>query len=176
MTLENPSPKPDLRHPLGIEDFLLFRMHKVVALAGSLVTRICEGRFGITRREWTVLAVIARARKISWRDAGKRCEIDDARLSRAVTSLAKKGLVEKAYLPDRQLLLSLTEQGDMLYAEILPLAREIHHELIEVLDRPQVDMLDATLATLHARAESLAQTVPLPKARRSRGAKTRTDA
>jgi DNA-binding MarR family transcriptional regulator len=167
---ENPN-ADHLRHPGGIEDFLLFRMHKVVALAGSLVTRICEGQFGITRREWTVLAIVARDESTTWAEAARRLEIDDARLSRAVSSLATKGLLKKEHLPDRLIVLSLTEQGRQLYAELFPVARDINERMIGALSEPRVDALDESLRGLHAQAEELAREMQVPKARRSRGAK-----
>lgn len=144
-------------------------MHKVVALAGSLVTRICEGQFGITRREWTVMAVVARDESTTWAETARRSEIDDARLSRAVSSLATKGLLKKEHLPDRLIVLSLTEQGRQLYAELFPLARDINEQLIGALSDPKVEALDESLRGLHARAEELAREMDVPKARRSRG-------
>ena len=37
-------------NPQGIDDMLLYRLGRVLGTAGSLITRICEGEFGITRR------------------------------------------------------------------------------------------------------------------------------
>ena len=47
-------------NPQGIDDMLLYRLGRVLGTAGSLITRICEGEFGITRREWRVLANLAK--------------------------------------------------------------------------------------------------------------------
>lgn len=159
----------DLKHPAGIEDFLLFRMSKVVALGGGIVTRICEGQFGITRREWTVLAIVARAETIAWSEVGQRCEIDDSRLSRAVSSLAAKKFLRKSHAPGRQVELSLTEEGRQLYAEVFPLARDINARMMEVLDARSAEALEHALAQLHERGEQVVRDTVVPKARRSRG-------
>ena len=161
--------KDRLSDPAGIEDFLLFRMHKVVALGGSLVTRICEGRFGITRREWTVLAIVSRAPEMQWAELRTRIELDDARLSRAVSSLVDKGLARKASGPNRQVLVSLTDSGRRRYEEIFPIARAINTDLLRELGTDAADTLDSALVTLHQRAEELASATVVPKADRLRG-------
>jgi len=164
-------PRHDLKHPAGIEDLLLFRMSKVIAQGGSIVTRICEGRFGITRREWTVLAITARADSMLWAEVSRRCEIDDARLSRAVSSLVDKKLLLKSQLPHRQLALSLTQAGRDLYAQMFPIALGINAQMMSALDPGLADALVQALERLHERGEQMVRDTVVPKANRSRGAR-----
>jgi hypothetical protein len=37
---------------------LLFRLSRLLAVGGAAVVRLCEGRYGITRREWAVLSLL----------------------------------------------------------------------------------------------------------------------
>jgi hypothetical protein len=48
-----------LGRPETLDDLLLYRMARLPSVAGSMVIRLCEGRFGITRREWRLLGVLA---------------------------------------------------------------------------------------------------------------------
>ena len=48
-----------LASPGALDDLLLYRINRLLGVAGSMVIRLCEGRFGITRREWRVLAALA---------------------------------------------------------------------------------------------------------------------
>ena len=48
-----------LASPGSLDDLLLYRINRLLSVAGSMVIRLCEGRFGITRREWRVLALLA---------------------------------------------------------------------------------------------------------------------
>lgn len=41
-----------LRDPQAASDLLMYRLNKLMAVSGSLVIRLCEGGYGITRREW----------------------------------------------------------------------------------------------------------------------------
>lgn len=142
-------------------------MSKIIALGGGIVTRICEGQFGITRREWTVLAIVARAPSMAWSDVAQRCEIDDARLSRAVSSLVAKKLLRKTHRPDRQVELQLTEAGQSLHASMFPIALDIHRKMIDALEPGLRQALDDALALLHVRGGELVRDTAVPKARRS---------
>lgn len=167
------NPEPDRPHrfaaPASIDDFLLFRMSKVVALGGSVVTRICEGRFGITRREWTVLATIAPHGELPWAEAARRCEIDGARLSRAVNGLVARKLLRREKAPSRLVHLRVTTEGAALYEEIFPLAREVNAAIARALDAEALGQLEGALARLHERGEEVVRDTPAPKAERLRG-------
>ncbi len=143
-------------------------MSKVIAQGGSIVTRICEGQFGITRREWTVLAIAARADGMLWAELARRSEIDDARLSRTVTSLVGKKLLAKSHLPDRQLVVRLTQDGMDLYLKVFPLARSINADLLAALEPHHVAALEDILVRLHERGEQVVREADVPKAGRFR--------
>ena len=51
-------PSPRLSAPQGLDDLLLYRLSRLLGVAGAPVIRLCEGQFGITRREWRVLALL----------------------------------------------------------------------------------------------------------------------
>lgn len=48
-----------LSAPQSLDDVPLYRLSRLLSSAGGGVTRLCEGRFGITRREWRILALLA---------------------------------------------------------------------------------------------------------------------
>ncbi|OGA97727.1 MAG: hypothetical protein A3E25_23560 [Burkholderiales bacterium RIFCSPHIGHO2_12_FULL_69_20] len=45
-----------LRHPQVLGDLLIYRLGRLYATAGAMTLRVCEGEFGIPRREWRLLA------------------------------------------------------------------------------------------------------------------------
>lgn len=158
-----------LRSPERIDALLLFRLSKIVSLGGSIITRLCEGGYGITRREWAVLAILVTQDRLLWSEVAQRAELDDARLSRAMSSLVGKGLAHKTSDPNRHVHLAATERGRDLYAEIYPFAQAIHAQLLEHLDDASVAALDRALSVVHAQAERLARESALPKADRRLG-------
>ncbi|QJW83235.1 hypothetical protein HK414_00080 [Ramlibacter terrae] len=48
-----------LLHPTTVDDLLNYRLSCLLDASGAMVTRLCEGRFGITRREWRLVALLA---------------------------------------------------------------------------------------------------------------------
>lgn len=158
-----------LADPSGIQDLLLFKLSKIVSAGGSVVTRICEGQFGITRREWATLALLAQADELRWARIIEQSELDDARLSRAVSSLVAKGLASKRHVASQGIWVSLSEAGRRLHDELFPITRGVNLRLLEGLGDSERAQLDRALKLIHDHAVSLAGEGPLPKARRHRG-------
>ena len=161
--------------PASLDDLLLYRMSRVLAVSGGLVVRLCEGRFGITRREWRVLAVLAREEGVFSSQLAQRAQLDRARTSRAVTTLVAKRLVRRDVWPGdrRQISLALTDEGRELYAAIFPIVRGINQSLLSALSEPEVETLDRVLALLQQRAGEMVDSAELPKADRRHGARVR---
>ena len=162
-------------NPQTIDDMLLYRLSRLLGSAGSLVIRLCEGEFGITRREWRVLAQLGRQDGILSSELAVRTQLDRARTSRAVTALVAKGLVHRNPKPHdrRQVVLELTEAGQALYRAVLPRVSEIHVDLVSGLQASEVGVLDELLQRLQQRADALQRAASLPKADRRRGGRGR---
>jgi DNA-binding MarR family transcriptional regulator len=168
-------PAPRLRAPAGLDDLLLYKLSRLLSVGGGMVIRLCEGRFGITRREWRVLARLAQEQELLSSELADRIQLDRARTSRAVTSLVAKKLVRRqAGTSDRrQARLALTERGRALHRELFPLVCEINSSLLAPLAPEDALRLDAMLSTLQVQAEALVAAAELPKADRRRGARAR---
>lgn len=172
MDLPPLSPSPlRLTCPVDIDDLLLYRLHRLVGVPSRMVVRLCEGQFGITRREWRVLAVLAKEGGLQSSQLALRAQLDRARTSRAVTGLVSKGLVSRlpAAADRRQVSLALTEGGVSLYERMFPLVDAINRAMLAELPADDVARLDDILARLQTRADTLVAAAPLPKADRHRG-------
>lgn len=164
-----------LADPASLEDLLLYRLARLIAPAGGMVIRLCEGRFGITRREWAILGLLGTREGLISSQLAERAQLDRARTSRAITSLVAKQLVRREAAPGdrRQARLALTPQGRALYDAIFPVVRELNTQLLAVLPGPQVAQLDDALRRLQSRAQAMAAELDLPKADRRRGGRRR---
>jgi len=156
------------RRPL--DDLLLYRLSRLVGVAGGMVIRLCEGRFGITRREWRLIAVLASRGELGSSQLAEHAQLDRARTSKVVGSLVEKQLVSRVARSGdrRQVLLGLTEAGQALYEELFPLVTSINAELMGALRKEDAAQLDESLHRLQARAERMVQEAVLPKADRGR--------
>lgn len=159
----------------SVNDLLLFRLGLLSAEAGAMVVRLCEGRYGITRREWRVLGLLYGHEGLPPSALAERAQLDRARTSRAITSLVEKGLLMRATTPSdrRGARLTLTQGGLDLYQSLMPQVQEINRRILAVLSPDEMQQLDHCLARLHASAQNLScELAPeLPKTYRLRGRK-----
>jgi DNA-binding MarR family transcriptional regulator len=109
-----------------------------------MVIRLCEGRYGITRREWRVLAALVHEAGLLSSELAERVQLDRARTSRAVTSLVAKGLVHRQTQPGRPAPghAGPDARRRALHDAMFPLVRDLNHELLALLDDSQVAQLD----------------------------------
>lgn len=162
-----------------VNDLLLYRLGRLVSTGGSLVVRLCEGQFGITRREWRLLAQLALKPGLSPTELASLSSLDKARTSRAIGGLVDKGLLERRSLPQdrRQAELALTAAGQALYEQLMPEARRINRELLAPLRAAELAQLDGMLSRLQAHASLVVQhnDDQLPRIQRHKGGSGRVN-
>ena len=169
--MSTPSRESRLRGPRGLDDLLLYRLGRLYATAGTMTLRVCEGEFGITRRQWRLLALLADSGPLQPSELAERADLDRARTSRTLSSLIGKQLVVREVLAsDRRLAhVSLSPRGRALHARMLPRIVEINLALLKNLSVAEVQQLDGLLTVLQQRAVGLLNDTPWPKANRRRG-------
>ncbi|MBX3607319.1 MAG: MarR family transcriptional regulator [Piscinibacter sp.] len=173
MTLTTPS---RLRQPQGLDDLLNYRLLRLFAVSGAPVIRLCEGRYGIARREWRLLALLAAHGPLSPSELADRGDLDRARTSRAIGSLVTKRLALRVARPGdaRRAVVTLTDEGRALYDELFPQVAAINRAVLAALDDPLLAALDEALQRLTAHAAQLnQQLVPDAQADRHRGGSRR---
>ena len=152
-------PTNRLTQPKSLDDMLLYVLWQLQAAARRPVVRLCEAQFGITRREWRMLAQLGQGEGLASSALAERAGLDRAQTSRAVSALVQKGLVVRTPRPGnrREVLLHLTERGRALYAALLPRVAAINQELLSVLSETEVATLDALVQRLRAQAERMVE-------------------
>ena len=148
-----------LRAPRHVDELFLYRLMRLASSARPLVVRLCEQQFGITRREWSVLGLLAQHEGLSPSALAERALLDRARASRVIGSLVGKGLIlrEQARGNRREVRLSLTERGRACHAALLPQVAAINRELLSVLDEAELSAFDAALQRLTVQAQQMAE-------------------
>lgn len=165
-----------LAHPQGAKDLLNYRISRLLASSGAMVVRLCEGRYGITRREWRLIAVLAEEGAMSPSELAERAHLERARVSALITALADKKLLRRVPVPGdaRRAEVLLTEAGKGLYDELLPQSVHFQQEVLAVLSAPERQQFESALQKLTEAAERIAATRPvLEKADRRNGGSRR---
>lgn len=168
-------PRPLTDPPEVLDDLLLYRLSRLSNTAGSAVVRLCEGRYGITRREWRIILQLAESGGLQSSELAEQVQLDRARTSRTVSSLVAKRLVQRTVRSGdrRRVSLALTDEGRALHASLFPQVARINLEMLSVLSADEVRRFDVALRLLRAQAERIAGRDDLPRLQRHRGGRGR---
>lgn len=158
-SLAQQSHVPQFENPQSIFDLLNFRLSELIGISGSLVTRICENEYGITREEWQFVAMLAERDAMSPSDLAARTTVDRSQASKTLRGLMAKGLVERQSVPGdaRRARVLLTEAGRRLFGQLFPRVVQVHHEVLHDLDFAERQALARCFSVMQARAVAVAQ-------------------
>lgn len=143
-----------LRAPRDITDLLNFRLAALVGASGAAVIRLCEGQYGVSRREWALLGLLAVRGAQAPSEIADQCHLDRTRVSRAITRLTAKGLIRRQTLDGdrRRASVALTPAGQALYRQLFDEVAAINRRLVETLSNEELATLDTLLTALTEQA------------------------
>jgi DNA-binding MarR family transcriptional regulator len=146
-----------LRCPQTLDDLLNYRLLKLHALSGAPVIRLLEGRYGIARREWRLIGLLAARGALSPSALASEAQLDRPCTSRAIGGLVAKGLLAREPLPGdaRRARVALTDAGQRLHDEVFPQVAALNQAVLDGVDDAAVRQLDALLRALTARAREI---------------------
>ncbi len=161
----NPDPLLD---PRQVTDLLLYRLSAITRSTSLPLVRIFEGEFGITRRQWHLLAVLCEQGAMPSSRLVVVCRLDQPRVSRAVSGLLEKGLVARSAGTGRLRDLVTTDAGQGLYRQAMERVTAFNTELASTMTAAERQLLDDILGRLQSKvtawSEAVARTAP-PAAR-----------
>jgi DNA-binding MarR family transcriptional regulator len=146
-----------LKEPQEHDDFLNYQLKRLLNLAGAPAVRLCEGRYGVARMEWRLVAALEEDGPMSPSALVRRTDIDQARVSRAIDRLREKGLVRRTHdvADRRRVVLDLTDAGRGLYRELFPALAQINRRIMVVLEESEALALEGYLKRLTAQARTI---------------------
>lgn len=142
---------------LELEKFLPYRLSVLAQLVSESLHDLYAGPFELSVTQWRVMAALGRFAPLTASDVGQRIVMDKVAVSRAVASLMKRGLVERATDLDdrRRASLRLTEKGRTVHAQIVPLALKYEADLYRALSTEERQALNSLCDRLFAHAKLL---------------------
>ena len=134
-----------------LERFMPYQLSSVSNRVSRAFARTYAREFGLTIPEWRVLAILGRYAPLSSNEICERSAMDKAKVSRAVASLVKRGLVHRApNTADLRLIrLTFTNAGRSIYERIVPRALDLERELTRALAPGDREALNRVLAALN---------------------------
>jgi DNA-binding MarR family transcriptional regulator len=124
---------------LKLKCFVPFRLNRLATAVSEYLSEIYSDRFGLEISEWRVLVTVGRRRDCTAQRIAASTRMHKTRVSRAVASLTRRKLIERAVSASdgREMPLYLTAAGRRLYDELVPLALERERLLLSCLDERQ---------------------------------------
>jgi DNA-binding MarR family transcriptional regulator len=141
-----------------LEEFLPYRLSVLANRLSRTFARRYQDEFGITIPEWRVIAVLGGFAPLSSNEIGDKTEMDKAKVSRAVATLLKAGLIARDEHPTDQRLIQLTlsRAGRKIYEAVIPRARALEAELTQGLSKRDLAQIHALLDQLGQRIDRVA--------------------
>ena len=138
----------------ALEDFLPYKLSIVTQTVSGALSKIYASRFDLSVPQWRVMAVLGRYEPISANEVCDRTVMDKVAVSRAVQAMLRRGLVERTVDASdrRRSALRLSKRGWAIHNEIVPMALEYEHRLLQAMTPEERAALDTLLQRLLASA------------------------
>ena len=160
--------------PGAQRELILFRLNRLAANSGQPLIRYCEGRYGISRREWRLIVILSLQGPCSSSELAERARLAPGPTSKAVSQLVAKAIVTPTPVPNdrRQVVIAMTERGRKIFDALYPIVHELNERLLSALAPEERQALDDLIGKLEKRVASWMTDVELPKADRRHGHKS----
>ena len=135
---------------LDLKKFLPYQLSVVTNRISASFARLYSEKFNLSIPEWRVMAVLGQQPGLSADEVSSETEMDKVPVSRAVTKLLDKGLLNRDFsgLDRRRSILRLSEAGYAMYSQIVPLALSYEAELKAALAEQEQAQLEVLLKKL----------------------------
>jgi DNA-binding MarR family transcriptional regulator len=154
------SPATTARIPSADFSIKKFLPSRLTALSNRLTRRAARlygDRFKLSAPEWRLMAVLGQEGAMSANAAVTQTAMDKVRVSRAVATLLKAGLITRDTDPRdrRHAILGLTAAGSELFRQIVPLIQDAEVELMAALTDAERDVLESALGKIEERLDQI---------------------
>src|SRR5690606_8213452 len=113
--------------------------------------------FGLAKQSRRALVLLPAFAPMWQKTLAKEANIDKSRASKAVASLSERGLIRRKSSDSdgRSIQLSLSEEGEQLYASAFPIALRRNNEILDVLTAQEKEQFDVIIDKLIFRTKIL---------------------
>lgn len=137
---------------LKLDGFLPYRLSVLSNAVSSKIAGIYEREFELSVWQWRIIAVLGEREGLTSTEVAQRTLMDKPTVSRAAASLIERGILERQIDADdrRRAPMRLTEEGQAIYAAVIPRALDSERELLGALTPEEAETLHALLSRLSA--------------------------
>jgi len=141
-----------LNHLLDYQLYLLYRD------CSSIMERLMQTQFGITRRRWRIIAALHESSEgATLNEIAQRADLSKDQASRTVGTMCREGYLKRLSNPDnaRYAKIVFTDKSRTLYDAILKEYRAANRQLLQALTLAEIETLDTVIIKLRQRVRDL---------------------
>ena len=135
---------------LKLDGFLPYRLSVLSNAVSRKIAKIYEEEFDLSIWQWRIIAVLGERQGLTSTEVAQRTLMDKPTVSRAAASLIERGILERHIDRDdrRRAPMRLTDEGQAIYAAVIPLALASERELLNALTPEEISTLHGLLSRL----------------------------
>ncbi|GAB5380225.1 MAG: MarR family transcriptional regulator [Aliiglaciecola sp.] len=146
-----------LQTTLTLERFLPYRLSILSNKVSGIVAETYRDKFALSITEWRIMAVLGEYPGISADEISLKTQLEKSILSRAISKLLKRNLIEREIAADdrRRSEIRLSKTGKTVYQEIVPLSYHYEQQLLACLNEHEQNQFSDLIDRLYAHAEQM---------------------
>ena len=135
---------------LKLDGFLAYRLSVLSNAVSRKIAKIYEEEFDLSIWQWRIIAVLGERQGLTSTEVAQRTLMDKPTVSRAAASLIERGILERHIDRDdrRRAPMRLTDEGQAIYAAVIPRALDSERELLNALTSEEISTLHGLLSRL----------------------------
>jgi len=143
------------RKILQLERYLPYRLSILSNRISALISETYSAKFALSITEWRIMAVLGEYPGVSADEVSLKTQIEKSILSRAISKLLQRKLLERAFDPadKRRSMLRLTETGLSVYDELVPMSYDYEQELLTCFSHTERQQFSELIDRLYEHAE-----------------------
>ena len=142
---------------LTLERYLPYRLSILSNRISANIADTYSDKFGLSVTEWRIMAVVGEYPNVSADEVSVKTQIEKSMLSRAITKLLQRNLLEREFDPKdkRRSMLRLTTTGLSVYDEVVPISYDYELQLLTCFNDTEKDQFGELIDRLYQQAESI---------------------
>ncbi|WP_413208353.1 MarR family winged helix-turn-helix transcriptional regulator [Rhodospirillum sp. A1_3_36] len=140
-----------------LSDFFPYKVRIFYTAVSGAVRQVYTSLHGLSVNEWRTLAVLCDNAPLSAKEIVGRSSMDKVNVSRAISALQKKGILERHIDPTdrRRILLRLTRKGRLILTDLLPEVKQVEERMLDGLSAEERDTFLRLMTRVTANARAI---------------------
>lgn len=134
--------------------FLAARIYTLAIVLRRATNLATKRDFGLSQDKGRIIILVGEYQPLLLTELAMRSALDPGHLSRGVSELVKQGLVRRKR-KGRVAELTLTSEGEAIYAQLLEAAMRRNEELLQDFSKAEAERFFRNLETVNLRAEAM---------------------